>query len=599
MRKKCTSIGGQAVIEGVMMRGPKSIATAVRDEKGNIVVESNYLTPIEKKNVMFRTPIVRGFLNFGSSMVSGMKTLLRSGEVFGEDAEPSKFETWLAKKFGVDLYDVVMTFSVILGVALSLFLFFFLPQAITSFIQSVAHINISNIGIQIGMNFLEGFIRILIFVVYIWLTTLMPDVKRTYMYHGAEHKTISCYEHDLEMTVENAKKMTTVHDRCGTTFMFIVMVVSVLVFSVVGWQDFEGVGKFLNSLIRFAIRIALIPVVAGVSYEILKLMAKYDNWLVRILKAPGLLLQRLTTKEPTDDMLEVAIVAFKTVLQMEEDPNTPVQRFDVKKPLKKVKAEFEEKLKAVNADSSEVEWILSISMGIKRSELALKNSICESELEKAKKLLDERLQGKPLWRIVGDIDFYNCKIIISDDVLSPRPETEELCEIALNLIKDEDKVLDLCTGSGCIAVAIAKNSKAKVCASDVSKKALETALKNVNENQVSVELIESDLFEEINQKYNIIISNPPYIPTKEIDSLDKEVKNYDPMISLDGGEDGLKFYRLIASNAASHLEKDGYLLFECGENQAQAIKEMLIDFDVEIKKDFSGIDRFIVAKLKG
>lgn len=598
MRKKCTSIGGQAVIEGVMMRGPKSIATAVRDEKGNIVVESKYLTPVEKKNALFRTPVVRGFLNFGSSMGMGMKTLLRSGEVFGEDVEPSKFETWLAKKFGVDLYDVVMAFSVVLGVALSLFLFFFLPQAITSLIQNWAHIDVSNIGVQIGMNFLEGFVRIIIFVLYIWATTLMPDVRRTYMYHGAEHKTISCYENDLEMTVENAKKMTTVHDRCGTTFMFIIMVVSVLIFSVVGWKDFDGVSKALNSLIRFAIRLALIPVVAGVSYEILKLMAKYDNWFVRILKAPGLLLQKLTTKEPTDDMLEVAITAFNTVLKMEEDPTTEEQKFDVKKPLKKIKAEFDEKLKTVNADSSESEWILSIAMGIKRSEVATRKSISESEIEKARAILKERLTGKPLWRIIGDIDFYNCNIKITDDVLSPRPETEQLCEVALQLIKNEDKVLDLCTGSGCIAIAIAKNSSAKVWASDLSVKALSVAQDNAKLNDVEIDFINSDLFEKIEGKFNVIISNPPYVPTKEIDNLDKEVKDFDPLLALDGGEDGLDCYRLICSQCEKYLEKGGYLFLECGENQAQAIADMLPNYHVEIKKDYSGIDRMIIAKLK-
>ena len=222
MRKRSSSIGGQAVIEGVMMRGERSIATAVRDEKGNIVVESKYVKPTKDKNFLFRTPFLRGIFNFVSTMFVGVGTLLRSGEVFDGETQPSKAEQWFAKTFKLDVFSVVMAFAVVLGVALSLVLFYFLPQLIVTGVEELFRIDTSaNIGVQIGMNLLEGAIRMLIFVGYIALTALMKDVRRTYMYHGAEHKTISCYEHGLELTVENAQKMTTIHDRCGTTFMFI------------------------------------------------------------------------------------------------------------------------------------------------------------------------------------------------------------------------------------------------------------------------------------------------------------------------------------------------------------------------------------------
>jgi len=187
LRKKTTSIGGQAVIEGVMMRGTKSVATAVRNEKGEIVVESSYVKPVKEKNILFRIPVIRGFLNFISSMVIGMKNLMRSGEVFGEDAEPGKFEKWLSKKFGVDVYSIVMAISVVLGIALSVFLFVFLPNAIEGLIIKLANIDISIPWVNLLIGLMEGAIRMGIFVAYIGLTTLMPDVKRTYMYHGAEH----------------------------------------------------------------------------------------------------------------------------------------------------------------------------------------------------------------------------------------------------------------------------------------------------------------------------------------------------------------------------------------------------------------------------
>ncbi len=333
MRKKSVGIGGQAVIEGVMMRGKRSMATAVRDENGNIVVESQYLKPAEEKNFLFRAPFLRGIFSFLGTMVSGVRTLMRSGEVFDGESEPSKAEKWFAKTFKVDVFSVIMAISVLIGVALSVGLFFFLPQLITTGLIALFKINTDvNIGVKIAMNLLEGFIRMLIFIGYIALTSAMKDIKRVYMYHGAEHKTISCYEHDLELTVENAQKMTTVHDRCGTTFMFITMVVSVLVFSLTGWSD--------QLWVRFLIRIALIPVVAGVSYEVLKFLAKFDNAFVRVLKAPGLLLQKLTTRQPDDSMVEVAIVAFKTVLAMDENPDLPELRFDTKLLRKNVEKEL-------------------------------------------------------------------------------------------------------------------------------------------------------------------------------------------------------------------------------------------------------------------
>ncbi len=603
MRKKCTSIGGQAVIEGVMMRGINSIATAVRDDNGQIVVESQYVTPTAKKNPLYRTPIIRGFLNLISSMAIGMKSLLRSGEVFGEDAEPSKLDTWLAKKTGVDIYSIVMMFSVILGVALSLFLFVFLPHeaeaGISALILKLTGWTLLPAWVSFLLSLFEGLIRVGIFLGYIALTTLIPDVKRTYMYHGAEHKTIACFENDLDLTVENARSMTRVHDRCGTAFMFIVMIVSIFIVAVVnGVLAFTEVPILQNRWIKFLIKLALIPFIAGTSYEVLKFLAKFDNAIVRILKAPGLMLQKLTTKEPTDDMLEVAIAAFKTVQAMDNDPTIKEQKFDVKKTLKKVKEEFDEKLKKVNADSSESEWILSIAMGITRSQLKTESHIKQSQLDKANEILEKRLTGMPLWKVIGNTDFYGYEIDINENVLCPRPETENLVEKALTFIKDGNEVLDLCTGSGCIAIAVAKSKNVKVTASDISKDALKVAKANVEKHNLgeTIDIVESDLFKNIDKKFDVIISNPPYIKTKDIETLDVEVKDFDPIIALDGGEDGLDFYRLIAKEAPMHLNDKGVILMECGEEQAQLICDMFKGFETKIEKDLEGVDRIVIAQ---
>ncbi|MDE7329419.1 MAG: peptide chain release factor N(5)-glutamine methyltransferase [Clostridia bacterium] len=603
-RKYTSKIGGQAVIEGVMMRGERSMATAVRNENGDIEVESRYIKPVSEKSKSYRIPFVRGVFNFFDSMATGMKTLLRSGEVFEGDVEPSKFEKWCAKKLKINIYDVIMAFSIILGVALALGLFFFLPLVIVTPIKN-AVANTYGEGtnslwyVSVLYTLLEGVIRIIIFVLYIALTTLMKTVKRTYMYHGAEHKTISCYEHGMELTVENVQKMSTVHDRCGTTFMFIIMLVSIVVFTLVGIAEpyIANLGVWKN-LILFASRIILLPLIMGISYEMLKTMAKYDNILVKILKAPGLALQKLTTKQPDDSMVECAITAFKTVMEMDADPSIPEKRFDTKKSYEKVRKEIKTMLKGV--DESDIDWIFCEATGVKRSELQDLTHIRQFEYEKALEYAKKRKTGMPLWRVFGKVDFYGTEIEINGDVLCPRPETEFLVEEAVKVVKQGDKVLDVCTGSGCIAIALAAKSQcSSVVASDISDKALEIAKSNAEKNNVAdkVRFVESDLFDNIDGVFDVIVSNPPYIPQKDIAKLDREVKDYDPHIALDGGEDGLDFYRAFASKAKERLTDGGCLLLECGIDQAKSIIDMLdSDFDSSIVKDLQGIDRIIVAK---
>lgn len=633
-RKRTSKIGGQAVIEGVMMKGERSVATAVRDESGKIVVESRYIKPIEDMPKAYRIPFVRGVVNFFSTMVLGMRTLMRSGEVFGGDEEPTKFEKWCAQKLKINVYDVVMVFAVILGVALALGLFFFLPLGILTGIKALVAKYCGDEANSLWYVTLlyaigEGLLRIIIFVAYIWFTTLMKTVKRTYMYHGAEHKTISAYENGLELTVENVQKMTTVHDRCGTTFMFIIMLVSIFVFSIVGIFEpyMESLGAW-KEVILFASRIVLLPLIMGISYEMLKSMAKYDNWFVRILKAPGLALQKLTTRQPDDGMVECAIAAFNTVMAMDADPNVAEQRFDTKKPYFKVRKDVENMLK--KADASDVDWIFCEVLGAKRSELPIEPEKSKKADKKAKaadeqakvepqeqtqevnpyeyvtqvqyeKIIEyakKRADGMPLWRVFGKVDFYGCDIKVTPDVLCPRPETEGLADEVIKRAPSEGVILDMCTGSGCIAVVLAKKTACKITASDVSAQALEVAKENAALNGVAdrIEFVESDMFDKILGKYDIIVSNPPYIRTKDIHKLDREVKDYDPLGALDGGEDGLDFYRIFADKAADFLKDGGLLALECGIDQAEIVSVMLSQkFDCRIVKDLEGVDRIVIA----
>ena len=589
---KKTSIGGQAVLEGVMMRGRCGVATAVRDSDGVIRIEAERITPPEKKSIFVRLPIIRGIVNFFSSLVTGTKILMRSAEVYGgDDDEPSKFEKWLAKTFKIDVMDVVLFFGVALGLVFSIALFFILPTFLGGLIGKAA----PNMP-PIVKNLIEGGIRILIFVGYILFTSLLKDIKRTYMYHGAEHKTITCYEKGLDLTVENVKKCRRVHDRCGTTFMFFVMFVSILVYSVFG-----AIFPVLNENVglKMLSRIVLLPLIAGLSYELLKLLAKTDSPLVLPLKAPGLLLQMLTTKEPDEQMMEVAIAAFEKVLKMDEDPNEPVCKFVCPEKVSVVTENLKKKFRSSSVDETDAEWIVSIVTGIKRSELGGDSRVKSSHIDKIDELAAERIKGKPLSYVLGNADFYGYEIKVDERVLIPRPETEELVSEVLKVVKNTDKVLDLCTGSGAIALVINKKSGASVTATDISEAALEVAKENFKQFNAAVETRLIDLYGDLSEKFDIIVSNPPYIKTEEIDTLDKEVKDYEPRIALDGGEDGLDFYRRICEGAKQRLNEHGKLFLEAGYGEAEEIKKMLEnDFNVEIIKDISGIDRIIKAELK-
>lgn len=294
-----TSIGGQAVMEGVMMRGPEKMAIAVRKPDGEIVTKVEDVK-IKKKSIWLKIPVVRGCINFFGSMVTGVKALMYSAEFVDleEEGEPSKFDKWLEKVFGDKLKDAVVYFSVVLSMFMSIGLFILLPTWLVSLLDFVTE----SVVIK---NLSEGVVRIVIFLTYLYLSSLLPDIKRVFQYHGAEHKSIACYEAGEELTVENARKNKRLHPRCGTSFLLIVMVISIICFSFMGWQ---------NIWIRTVTRLALMPVIAGISYEIIKLAGRYDNFLTRILSFPGLCLQKLTTNEPDDSQLEVALEAIKAVI---------------------------------------------------------------------------------------------------------------------------------------------------------------------------------------------------------------------------------------------------------------------------------------------
>lgn len=300
-----TSIGGQAVLEGVMMRGPKEIATAVRKSDGEIVIDKKPVSSVTQKFKFLKLPILRGVVNFIESMVTGVKCLMFSAELYdveGEEGyEPSKFEKWLDDKLGDKIKDIAIYAAVAMALVMGIGLFMLLPTVLVGLIKGVFPADTHTVV----LNLTEGLVRMVIFLVYLALVSRMSDIQRVFEYHGAEHKTIAAYEHGEELTPENAAKYSRLHPRCGTSFLLIVMVISILFFSFLRWD---------NVFQRILFRLLLLPVVAGVSYEIIKFAGRSKNRCVQILTKPGLWLQKLTTREPDASQLEVAIASLKAVL---------------------------------------------------------------------------------------------------------------------------------------------------------------------------------------------------------------------------------------------------------------------------------------------
>lgn len=303
---KKTSIGGQALIEGIMMRGPHKIATAVRKPDGEITVKTQDINPIFKSKIL-KLPLIRGSIALIEAMIVGIKELMYSAEFYEDEFEEDAFDRFIRKMFKGNADQAIIYFSVVVALLISVGAFIILPNLVAGLLKTF-------VESPLILNLLEGVFRVGLFTVYVYLIAKMDDIKRVFMYHGAEHKAIYAYENGDELTVENARKYITLHPRCGTSFLVNVLIISIIVFSFFGWPSI---------LMRIVTRLVMLPVIAGLSYEINRYIGKSENkGLAKILAKPGFQFQKLTTKEPTDDMLEVAIAAMKEVIpENKEDDN--------------------------------------------------------------------------------------------------------------------------------------------------------------------------------------------------------------------------------------------------------------------------------------
>ena len=297
---KKQNVGGQAVIEGVMMQSKNYRAIAVRKSNGEIELKKERIKSWVQDKKIDKIPFLRGAFVLFETMIEGMKSLNYSSEFFMEDDEEEEdaIDRFLKKIFKDKANDAIMAVSMVLAMLISVFFFVLIPTSVVGAFSWLIKNNIV-------LNLMEGLLRITILILYMLGISKFEDIKRTFMYHGAEHKVIYCYENDLELTVENAKKFATLHPRCGTNFLFLVMATSIILFSFFGWP---------NIIARIIMRILCIPIVAGISYEIIKFLGKYNNILSKIVAYPGMMLQHITTNEPDDEQLEVAIKALKAVI---------------------------------------------------------------------------------------------------------------------------------------------------------------------------------------------------------------------------------------------------------------------------------------------
>ncbi|MPQ42526.1 peptide chain release factor N(5)-glutamine methyltransferase [Clostridium tarantellae] len=582
---KKSQVGGQAVLEGVMMRGKKGIATAVRTPKGDIEVKFDKSIPYTKKYKFFSLPIVRGFITLIDSLVVGLKSLNFSAEFFDDvNEEPSKLEKWLMNKLGEKFNDVIIGLTMIISIFFAIVIFMAIPTGITFLLKKVNFPTWS-------LSIIEGVISISILLSYMYFIGRLDDIQRVFQYHGAEHKAIFCYENEEELTVKNVKKYSRFHPRCGTNFLFLVAIVSILIFSFTKWDSIVE---------RTTIRILLLPLVSGVTYELIKWLGNSNGKLSKIIAAPGLKLQSLTTREPDDSQIEVAIVSLMKAEGLENTQKSVGELLEF----------GNNKLKEVLINTYILDTQLLLSKVLNKEKLWIitnrNEKVSIEDENKFYNLLSKREKKMPMQYILGFCEFMGLDFKVKEGVLIPRGDTEILVEEVLKNINDDShiKVCDLCCGSGAIGLSLAyyrKNILVDLIDIDhIPEFITKENIKLFNLDK-RCNFKRSDLFNELkDEKYNIIVSNPPYIKEELIDTLMEDVKNYEPHLALSGGEDGLIFYRRIVKGSKEILNKNGILAFEIGHDQGEDVRKLMEKnsyINVKVIKDLAGLDRVVIGCL--
>lgn len=575
------NVGGQAVLEGVMMRGSACVATSVRTPEGVI---QTLAEPIKyNSSALRRIPVLRGVFNLIDAMSTGLRVMNYSASFYEEETEESsKVYELVDRLSGGKAEKLSSIFTIVLSLGLALLFFTVLPTVF-------ARLFIQDGGNRLALNFLEAFIKILLFVIYLVAISRIPEIHRVFKYHGAEHKVIDAYEHDLELTVENVRMSSRYHARCGTNFMFLVLVVSIVVFSFV---------PSFNPIVRVLAKIMLIPLVSGLTFELILWLGSNESALSRAISFPGKMMQRITTAEPDNAMIEVAIAALK---RSENLPYT----------IKELKAYADERLKGMEGGALDRDVILSHVTGFDRAYLLAHPEVTVDfeKYEEFRTLIDKRKKYMPVSYITGHKEFMGLDFLVSEATLIPRPDTEILVETAAQSIRKLDagtqtlKILDLCSGSGAIGLSLLSMfPDSSLVLSDISAEAMAVARHNAKRFGLAgqTDFVIGDLFEKISsaENFDIIVSNPPYIKSQDIRSLPKDVREFEPKKALDGGRSGLDFYERIADKARQYINDQGLLFFEIGSDQAVEVTTILKKYnwqDPEVINDLAGRARVIRA----
>lgn len=576
-------IGGQAVVDGVMIRGKKGIATSIRLPNGRINVKLNKVKEVKEKNIFLKIPVIRGIILLYNTLIFGMKELNANTNNSNEN-EISKLEKYLSNKLGKSIDDIFLVLSILFSLIVFIGIFIVMPVLITEII--------SKLGIQkFLLNFIEGIISVGIVITYIYLISKNKETEKLFEYHGAEHKVINCYEKNQELTIENVKKSSRFHPRCGTNFSFIIVIVNVFLLSFINW------GSLASSIM---IRLVCLPLVIGISYEILKWISNSDTKIAKIMLYPGLKLQMLTTREPNNMQIEVAIMALKKAEGINETEKTIEELLTISKNI----------LKSVEIDTYILDSNLLLGKVLNKDKLYfIMNKDEKVSIDKEKEfmeLLEKRKRKMPMQYILKNCEFMGLEFYVEEGVLVPRGDTEILVEEVLKEIGEEEKlsICDLCCGSGSIGVSLAHYRK-NILVDLVDIEKVPEKVTKININNLNVQdrcnFIKSDLLTNITsqeKRYDVLVSNPPYIKGEVINTLMEDVKNYEPHIALDGGIDGLDFYRKIITDSKKVLKEKGILAFEIGFDQGKDVKTLMDNNgykDIRVVKDLAGLDRVVIG----
>ena len=585
MKKKSLILGFPHITGVGLVQGQNKVLSFV-NLKGEIHLHSQKT----KTTKLFMFPFVRGLIIFYWGLVHFFQFLSLSARFSEVDKDQTTLEDKLSKKLSVTPTSVFISLIIIFSIFFGIFLLSIVPDLIASALPSYLK--------AIRKNAVVGAVKFALFLILLIALKFFPFMRGFWRNNSALNKCLNAKRANEEQW--NIKKIEGYSSNFSTNFFTFISFTFALDFFVLSL-----IGIRLNVFLEILINIAVILLLPSITYEFLKL---FESRRFVISRAISMVLCWLTTLRPTQTELETSLGGFVELEQMILDDKREVldgensATFSTSQVLCEVKNAL---AKNDIEDAGDSEWLVATVLGTTRSQLRLIPTISYSQLEEIRSALRARLDRIPLSKIFGWTEFYGLKFNVDKNVLSPRPETEEVCEEAIKIINSKSlkKCLDLCTGSGAIAVAIAKNTTCKVEACDISKSALKVAVGNAAQNNVKINFIESNMFMGLKKdsKFDIIVSNPPYIASKEIALLEPEVKNNDPILSLDGGVDGLNFYRKIAEVAPTFLKKDGWLVLEIGESQGAQVKKLLSpNFEnIKVKKDYSNNDRIVIAKLKG